>query len=319
MSGPGPRIDWPSGFGTRFAVFIDVEEEFDWSRPLDRAARSTRAMTAFPDMHRRLIERGVGPICMVDHPVATDPASVDILRRAAEERRTAIGTQLHPWVNPPHVDQHLPRDSFAGNLPLALEGAKLRVLTEAIETAFGTRPLIYRAGRYGIGPNTPMLLAGLGYRIDSSVRAHHDYRAEGGPDFRYDNSHARRWGSITQVPLTTMFVGHARAGGARPYFAVPPIARALMARTGMLERVSLTPEGMPIDRAIAAVDAAREEGVRLLVLSFHSPSLRPGNTPYVRTEADLTRFHDWWNRMLCALDERAIANASLDEVLTALA
>jgi hypothetical protein len=34
----------------------------------------------------------------------------------------------------------------------------------------------------------------------------------------------------------------------------------------------------------------------VLVFSFHSPSLAPGFTPYVRNEDDLLRFYDWWRR-----------------------
>ena len=36
---PGPSLVWPEAFGTRFAVFVDCEEEFDWSAPFDRAQR----------------------------------------------------------------------------------------------------------------------------------------------------------------------------------------------------------------------------------------------------------------------------------------
>jgi hypothetical protein len=33
-----------------------------------------------------------------------------------------------------------------------------------------------------------------------------------------------------------------------------------------------------------------DDGQRIFVFSFHSPSVQPGYTPYVRTEADLKRF-----------------------------
>ena len=50
------------------------EEEFDWSAPLDRRHRSTSAMRAFAPAHRRFAAAGVGLNCMVDYPVAVDPA-----------------------------------------------------------------------------------------------------------------------------------------------------------------------------------------------------------------------------------------------------
>ena len=50
--------------------------------------------------------------------------------------------------------------------------------------AIGTRPTIYKAGRYGVGPATTNILADLGYQIDISIVPHSTYEADGGPDFR---------------------------------------------------------------------------------------------------------------------------------------
>ncbi len=314
------RIAWPDDFGTRFTVFVDVEEEFDWHAPLDTRNRATTAMAAFPDAHRRFAERGVGLTCMVDHPIATDPASVAILSRVVEDGRSEIGTQLHPWVSPPFATATTPGDSYAGNLPAALEAAKLATLTTAITTAFGSAPRAYRAGRYGIGPRSFDLLARLGYRIDSSVRPGYDYSADSGPDFATADAQAYRVGDVVELPLTTVFTGRARRGGALLYRALSyvPKGRGAFARAGLLSRIALTPEDMPVDAALEAVAVAAGEGLRLLNLSFHSPSLVPGHTPYVRDAADLKRFHTWWTTILDEFDRRSIRNASLNEILAAL-
>ncbi len=314
------RIVWPEDFGTRFTVFVDVEEEFDWTAPLDHRNRATTAMAAFPEAHRRFADHGVALNCMVDHPIATDPASVGILSRIVEDGRSEIGTQLHAWVNPPFEEAATSAASYAGNLPRALEAAKLDTLTTAITAAFGTPPRAYRAGRYGIGPHSFELLAARGYRIDSSVRPGYDYSGDGGPDFSMADAEAYRDGGIVELPLTTVFTGHARWGGSRMYNALGriPKARAVFARAHLLSRIALTPEDMPIAAALEAVAVAAGEGLRLFNLSFHSPSLAPGNTPYVRDAADLKRFHVWWTTMLDAFDRRGIRNASLDEIMVAL-
>jgi hypothetical protein len=312
------RVTWPEDFGTRFTVFVDVEEEFDWRAPLDPRNRSTTAMTAFPEAHQRFAERGVALACMVDHPIATDPVAVAILSRVVEDGRSEIGTQLHAWVNPPFEED--PATTYAGNLPLALEAAKLRSLTGAIATAFGSSPRVYRAGRYGIGPRSFALLAAHGYRIDSSVRPGYDYRVDGGPDFSTADAGAYRAGDIVELPLTTVFTGHARRGGGRLYRTLGhvPKGRGVFARAGLLSRIALTPEDMPIADALEAVAVAAGEGLRLFNLSFHSPSLAPGHTPYVRDAADLKLFHAWWTTMLDEFDRRGIGNASLDEIIVAL-
>jgi hypothetical protein len=314
------RVVWPEDFGTRFTVFVDVEEEFDWTAPLDRRNRATTAIAAFPGAHRRFADRGVALTCMVDYPIATDSASVEILAHVLEDGRSEIGTQLHAWVNPPFADGAPPGSSYAGNLPRISESAKLETLTRAITAAFGSAPRVYRAGRYGIGPNSFALLAGLGYRIDSSVRPGYDYSADGGPDFSMADAGAYRSGGIVELPLTTVFTGHARRAGPRLYRALGriPKGRGVFARARLLSRIALTPEDMPIVDALEAVAVAAGEGVRLLNLSFHSPSLPPGHTPYVRDAADLKRFHDWWTTMLDEFNRRGIRNASLDEIVVAL-
>ena len=46
-------IRWPEAFGTRFTLFVDTEEEFDWSAPLSHRERGVTAIAALPDAHRR--------------------------------------------------------------------------------------------------------------------------------------------------------------------------------------------------------------------------------------------------------------------------
>lgn len=316
---PGPRVRWADGFGQRFTIFVDVEEEFDWRAPLDAAHRSTAAMAAFPAAHARFAARGVGLTCMVDHPIATDPAAVAILGEVLADGRSAIGAQLHPWVNPPEGPPVTPFTSHAGNLPQAMEAAKIAALTDAIAAAFGVRPLAFRAGRYGMGPNTLGLLAAAGYRLDSSVRARFDYRGDGGPDYRACGNAAWRAGALIELPLTTVFTGAARRGGAVLYPGLErvPHGRGLAARTGLLNRVPLTPEGVPVGEALRAIERAVADGEQLLVFSFHSPSLAPGHTPYVRDAADLAAFHRWWTLVLDRLATLGVRDASLAEVLAA--
>lgn len=311
-------VDWPAAFGTRFLVYVDVEEEFDWRAPLDRANRATTAIAAFPEAHRRFAGHGTGLTCMVDHPVATDPRAVDILRAVIADGRSEIGAQLHAWVTPPFADA-APGDSYAGNLPPALEAAKLDTLTAALREAFGQAPRVYRAGRYGIGPATLALLAERGYRIDSSVRARYDYAADLGPDFTALGNAAYRVGRLIELPLTTVFTGLARRRGASLYARLGrvPRGRGIAARTGLLQRVSLTPEDMPIADALEAVTVAVGEGERLLSFSFHSPSLVPGHTPYVRDAADLAGFWRWWEAMIARLARLGVRAVTIEEVLTA--
>lgn len=316
---PESFVQWPESFGTRFTVFVDTEEEFDWRKPLSRDSRSVTAVRAIPGAHARFAAHGVALTYLADHPIAASPEAVEILRRAIEDGRSTVGTQLHPWVNPPFDEAVNGPNSFTANLPKPLQAAKLAELTRAIETAFGARPLAYRAGRYGIGPDTFELLEAEGYRLDSSMRPAYDYGDEAGPDFAAIPNRAFRRGGIVELPFTTVFTGRARGGGIGLYRALGrvPKGKGIAARLGFLSRVSLTPEDMPLADALEAVRVAVGEGLRVLNFAFHSPSLEPGHTPYVRDAADLAAFWRWWEAVLALLDRLGVRNASLAELLEA--
>lgn len=308
--------------GARFVLLVDTEEEFDWSKPPSRAARSVTATGALPAAHRRFRAWGVPVTYMVSHPVATDPRAAGALGEVLAEGGAGIGTHLHPWVNPPFRDAAEPTTIYPGALPRSLEAAKLDVLTDAVERATGVRPRAYRAGRYGIGPATPGLLAARGYVLDSSVRARYDYRSDGGPDFQGLSSHAT-WsgldGDLIELPLTTVFTGRWRRRGPviYPRAARLRFASGALARLGLLSQVALTPEDMSAADAMEAVRVAVGEGVRVLNFAFHSPSLVPGNTPYVRDAIDRARFWRWWEAVLALLDRLDVRAAALDEVIAA--
>jgi len=319
---PAVPIHWPAAMGTRFIVMVDTEEEFDWSAPFNRAAQATTAIGAIPETHRRFAAAGVPVTYLVDYPVVTDPVAVDVLRATLADGRSSIGAQLHPWVTPPHDEDPSVFNSFPGNLPQALEAAKIDRLTAAISDAFGSRPIAYRAGRYGRGPHTLDLLARFGYRIDASVRAFHDYRAQGGPDYSQADAGARRVGragDIIELPFTTIWTGWLRRSGPAVYRLAGRVPRGygLLAQARLLSRVSLTPEGVRVGEALEAIRVALGEGLPLFSLSFHSPSLVPGHTPYVRDARDLAVFHRWWDAVLALFDQRGVRPIGLNELLAA--
>src|SRR5439155_12482078 len=80
-----------------------------------------------------------------------------------------IAAHLHPWNTPPLDEAFAPRNSMLKNLPPQLQQAKLESLTAKLEEAFGAPPSAFRAGRYGLGPETVTALIRRGYRVDSSV------------------------------------------------------------------------------------------------------------------------------------------------------
>ncbi|MFT4053711.1 MAG: polysaccharide deacetylase family protein [Novosphingobium sp.] len=330
---PAPNLLQPPGkqanatfrpeFGQRFIVTVDTEEEFDWSAPLDREAHSVVTVPALRKFQQFCEGFGVIPSYLIDWPVADSACAPEAIGDAVSAGRAEVGVQLHPWVSPPFVEDVNERNSYAGNLPFELEREKLLTLRDRIESAFGTPPRIYRAGRYGLGPRTAEILLECGIAIDTSVRARFDYSGTGGPNYRehplhpYWTDEARQ---LLELPLTTVYWGPLRQVGnvIYPHLWRAPTMRGVLARAGLLERIPLTPEGITAEEALRGVDIAIDEGLPVLVFSFHSPSLATGHTPYVRSEADLDGLYDWWRTLFSHLARRGVKPTSVHEIMNSV-
>lgn len=320
---PQDRITLDPAFGTRFMLFVDTEEEFDWNAPFSRTGHGVTALSGMARGQDYFAAAGIKPVYVTDFPVVDCDAASAMMAQWVSDGTADVGAHLHPWVNPPHVEKVNAANSYVGFLPEAVERAKLEALCRRIEERFGQRPIAYRAGRYGVGPNSARLLSDAGFRLDSSVRSRFDYSQQQGPDF-CGLPQTPYWAgpdrTLVELPLSTAFVGLLRGAGERLYRAAQtmgPLAGAL-SRARMLSRVPLTPEGISASEAVAAIDALIEEGVPVLNFSFHSPTLEPGHTPYVRNEADRAAFYNWWDRVLTHLAKRGVRAASLDQFLNAV-
>lgn len=294
----GERVRFSEAMSPRLLVVVHTEEEFDWSAPFSRLATATSHVPALARPQAICRAHGFAPTYMCGYPIADDPAAVEVIGGFLAAGEAHLGAHLHPWVCPPADEEVNTRNSYPGNLPPALERAKLARLTERIETAFGRRPRAYLAGRYGIGPATAGSLAALGYLVDLSPAPGFDYRAQGGPDFLDFTAHAfwnARHPSLLHIPHTGGHIGFLCRGGQRRVRGEGmPFARAfhvpgILARLGAVEPARLTIEGMALEDMKALTRALHADGARVFVLSFHSPSADIGFTPYVRTAADLDR------------------------------
>lgn len=280
---------------------IDAEEAFDWSQPFSRAATDVSSMRSQQIAHRLFERYGVIPVYLVDFPVASQDSGRGPLRELVCAGACDIGAQLHPWVTPPFRETVSNVNSYPGNLPAELEEEKLAALTGEIEAALGITPRIYRAGRYGAGGHTAGILRTLGYEADTSVMPGWNFAREGGPDYRLLKP-APFWldkqRSLLELPISAATVGRASQLRlpASNLFDDPEswsYLRSALARLNLLERIKLTPEGIGIEEAKRLVRHMARGGYRVFVMTYHSPSLEPGNTPYVRTARDLERLLAW--------------------------
>jgi hypothetical protein len=308
--------------GPRFIVTIDTEEEFDWNGPFTRDNHGTSHISGIERFQIMCDEHNVQPAYLVDYPITADAKAADLLGSYAAQGRAAIGIQLHPWVSPPFTEELSVYNSFACNLSRDLEWQKLSMLHAAIVERLGVHPDMYRAGRYGAGLNTPQMLIELGVAIDSSVRTHFDYSHQGGPDYSGMplNPYWLTENQLLELPVTTVFSGGLSGYGSKIFGELmsSQTSRAILSRTGLLERIALTPEGIPLEKALAGIDAALAQGVGILNFSFHSPSLVPGHIDYVRTKEDLEAFYKWWQGVFTHLALRGVKPIKIADIKSKL-
>jgi hypothetical protein len=278
-------------------VVVDTEAEFDWHAPFTPDLSAVSALHALPSAQLIFDRYGLRPVYLIDYPVASQPEGVAAIRAITGRGAAALGAHLHPWTTPPldtPIDRRL---SFPGNLPEAAEAAKLDALLAMIAQNFGAPPAFYKAGRYGIGPNTAGLIAARGAKIDFSLLPETDLRDVHGPDFRMVNAIPYQVAGLDllSIPMTRADVGPlSRWWRLRGWLDTQTAGllhvRAFLARAGLLERLTLTPEGVDARLQIVLLQTLLRRGHRLFVLHFHSPSLAAGHTPYVRTESDRAAF-----------------------------
>ncbi len=282
-------------------VVVDAEEEFHWDHPISARNNATVSIRHQTRAHEIFSFYDAKPTYLVTYPIASDPSASSVLREYLADGQCDIGAQLHPWVTPPFASGTDERLSFPGNLPAAQEREKIHRLCGAIADAFGLRPTAYKAGRYGLGPNTAALLEDEGFLVDTSLIPRTSYAELGGPDFSDFDYRPFWFGNrrrLLELPVTRALTGLLSRHVPSFYaitergFAAALRVRGLLARGRLLERITLSPEGSDLAAMCRLCRTMLERGERILTLSYHSPSLQPGNTPYVRDQRDLAVFLD---------------------------
>lgn len=285
----------------KLVIVIDTEEEFNWSGGFSKDNTSVKSMRWISRVQKIFDEYEITPSYVIDYPVASKPDGYSPLLEIYQAGRCLIGAHLHPWVNPPFEELVNRHNTFAGNLPRNLEKMKLRQLGECVEEKFGAAPVLFKAGRYGIGPHTADILEELGYEVDLSVCPHMDYSQEGGPNFTSYSAWPYWFGRkrrLLELPLTVGYTGLFKQCGSSLYkFASRPLLAkwksiGILSRLHLLDKIWLSPEGYEFSEHMKLVRTLHREGLRIFSFAFHSPSVEPGHTPYVSSTSDLDQFLD---------------------------
>ena len=294
-----PEIELPDHMSPTLMVVVDTEEEFDWTMDFDRGSTQIKAIRQVHRLQQVFDEFGIRPVYVVDYAIASQEDGINALTPIVQDDRAVIGAHLHAWINPPLIEDVCAHNSYQGNLAPALEREKLKILRDTIEEAFGIRPIVHKAGRYGVGASSPQILSDLGFEIDVSAVSAFDWSGDGGPDYSHLTQNMFWFGpkqSLLGIPNTGGFIGALRASGPSLYAAtrlqsIPWYTfTRMLSRARMVERIMLSPEGHSLDKMKRLTCSLLERGIRSLTVSLHSPTVMPGGTPYTNNEKDVQAF-----------------------------
>jgi glycosyltransferase involved in cell wall biosynthesis len=287
---------------------IDVEEGFDWDKPFRRDGYQTDAIEELSQLQEILDAYGLRPVLAIDYPMASDPRSIELLRPLVEQGRGVLAAQMHPWVTPPFQEELSEQNTIAGNLPFEIELAKMEMLLQQVESAFGQKPIIYRAGRHGVGPNTAEIMKRTGLEIDISLQAYRhfpetfeqSFLGVGPNPFAFGRN-----GQLLALPHTAGFLGRFGADG-QGFYRYLQLGRrrskrllaSISSRAGILERVALSPESCDLPTAKRLVRTLLNRGTRYFCFALHNTSLKTGHSPYTKSTKDVDRILTWVKEFL---------------------
>ena len=269
----------------QLVVSIDTEED-NW-RPV-REGIALENLRELPRLHGFLRDLDLRPTYFVDHPVASTPWTLDLLRGIATQGGGEIGAHLHPWNTPPLREELTEANTMLRNLPFELQREKLETLRESLTAVSGRPPTSFRAGRFGLGRETVAALLATGFEVDSSVTPFVSWAAYGGGSdfdgapvgcYRLDGCGDPRIpapaGALREVPVSCGFTRRPFARVASWYrrLTSDPLRRiplaSLATRTGVVRRVIGSPETNSVKDllAVGALPAGRRSGLPARLLA----------------------------------------------------
>jgi len=286
---------------------IDTEED-NWDPAREKI--TVENIRELPRLDRLFERLGIRATYFTTHKVGETPWCMEMLRGLAATGRAEIGAHLHPWNTPPVTLDLTPHNTMLGNLPVDLQRAKVESLTTILTQGLPERPYTFRAGRWGLTGLTAGVLIDTGYRVDSSVTPFRSWEADAGfshigapinvyrLDGRADHRVPAPAGELIEVPLSWGYTH----GSWRVLSRIDDaLSRALPRRLGLdrsmemlhvVNHVVLSPEVEALDDMERLARKLIRRGARHLHLTFHSPSLVPGLSPFASSARDVDLLYD---------------------------
>ncbi len=263
---------------------------------------------------------GAKPTYLVSPEVIRDGESAEALSRLQGSHE--LGAHLHGEYAEPGAFEPETTKAFQRDYPEDVERQKLTYLTDLFTKTFGARPRSFRAGRFGIGPNSIPILTDLGYTVESSVTPFMDWSSSGAKGLSFVGAATQPYHPDPRAPAKL---------GTSPMLEVPVTIRPRALSHAPLVGKYVEPRWLRPTRGTEAglvrvakdeIKSARAENPeRPVVLNamFHNVEIIAGASPYAQTEAAAEAIMDRLAALLDFAEREDIRVVGLSDVPELLA
>ncbi len=307
----------------KLIITIDTEED-NWGE-FNASSWPVNNVEEIPALQQLFDDFKVKPTYLVNYTIVSNEKAVSILKPILMDGKCEIGSHPHPWNTPPIEEEINEKNSMLCNLPSDLQFRKIQTLHETIQNAFGVTPISFRAGRYGHSTELATNLHKLGYKVDTSITPLTNWKQEYGPDFSDIFPHPFLLDQLLEVPVS---VGFTQNNFERANFLLKSLKNnqytkyirllGILSKTGMLNKVSLSPEFSTVHDMIKLTNRLKKKGFRYVNMEFHSTSLLHGAGQYTRTLSDKQQFIQCIEDLLTFARDTGIESITLSETLNLL-
>lgn len=255
-----------------FMITIDTEGDnlWEWKEGMPLQTKNTDFLPRFQNLCNKY---NFIPTWFCNWEMVNDPKFVSFAKENLKSRKCEVGMHLHAWNTPPYYE--LPRGEESGlpyliEYPVDVMREKVITMTNLIETKLGIRPIVHRAGRWGMNDDYFRILSELGYIADCSVTPYVDWNSSvgqtpnfGGPDYSKEKPVISRRQGIIEIPLTTLWSEEKK------------------------KTFWLRPNRKNLDEMIFLIEQYAYSDCDYLMFMLHSSELMPGGSPTFKTEGGI--------------------------------
>ncbi len=324
------RYELKGAMTVKLFITIDTEEDsWDNFNSLKNPVENIKYLV---DLQKLFDRYGAIPTYLINYPVASNKDACRIFQNILAKGSCEIGTHCHPWNTPPFEEEVNNHNSWMCNLSYGLLKKKMEILHETIVNSYHVTPLCFRAGRYAFDTNVARVISTLGYQIDTSLTPFIDWSGSGGRDFSESSTYAYRFypenifieqieGNLVEIPITIGFLQNNMrlCSSLRKRILGSYLSRlhllGVFEKMGIMNFRWLSPEVSSGADMIRLAERFIQKGHRYLTMSFHSTSLLPGKSPFVRDKQQLEIFLNRIERFLNFASEQNLIFAPLSDAI----